>query len=303
MSSTRGNSPARRDPRLVFFEVGLSLGVLSGVAAALLIDLVGHHVALRLTVLIAITTLVAAVLVDSTRSYSILEKRQFLVPASTLLIAGLLAVANGRFNATLIVVFAWLIAVTIPARPGTASAATAIVVVCYLLGIVLRGDSLELDGSFGDLIALAAGVASVVATRLFVKLLARLDAEAQSRMPASEAIVEGSPNAVALPERPDVIVTDLPSKSCKKQPADLEVLASAGLGGRRAEVALLITQGKRQSEIADELGIKVSTVKEHETAARAFFGVQNRVALAGRVTRLLLDARAAQGDGEAVAQD
>jgi DNA-binding CsgD family transcriptional regulator len=270
----------------------------------LLIDLVDRQVALRLTVLIAITTLIAATRAYSERCYSTLEERQFLVPGSTLVVAGLLALANGRFNATLIVVVAWLIAVTVPARIGAAIAATAIVVVCDLLGIVLRGESLELDGSFGDLLALAAGVASVAATRLLLELLTRLDAEARSRMQASKASVDCDPHKVALPEPPQITVTEVRGKSCKPKPssADLEVLASDGLLGRPAQVALLIKHGKKRSEIAEELGIKVSTVKDHETAARAHFGVRNRAALAGKVARLVVGARASQGDGDAVAE-
>jgi DNA-binding CsgD family transcriptional regulator len=281
MSSATTSSATPGDPRVSFFETALSLGIVSALAAALLIDLTGHDVALRLTVLVAIITLVSTVRVSSKRAYAAFADHPTLAPGSTLLIAGLLALANGRDNATLVVVFAWLIAITVPTRSRTATtAATSAVVVSYVLGIVVRGESLKVDGSYGDLIALAAGVAAVVGTRWAVELVERLEASAKARKPAPAPI-----DHAAEPTARQCHTAE-PSLS----PADLRVLTADGLSMRQAQVALLVKHGKHRDEIARHLGIKSSTVKAHEATARAHFGVQNRSALAGRVARLLKNA-------------
>src|SRR6202035_5966507 len=80
--TTRPASTSREsgDPRIGLFEAGLWLSVLCAVAAALLIDLVGRHVAVRMTFLIAITVLVAVGCARSERAYTVLREYQWLAP-------------------------------------------------------------------------------------------------------------------------------------------------------------------------------------------------------------------------------
>jgi DNA-binding NarL/FixJ family response regulator len=65
------------------------------------------------------------------------------------------------------------------------------------------------------------------------------------------------------------------------------VRARLGLTHREAQVALLIAQGRRNGDIAAELGVTLATAKRHTEHILQKLGVQNRTAIAGAIHRLM----------------
>lgn len=275
------SSDRSRDPRIGLFETGLWVSLICAVAAGLLIDLVGHHLAVRMTFLVAILALVGIGCARSERAYTMLRERQWLAPVLTMIPGVALLAGNGRYNPTLVVVVGWLIAIAVPARRPAASSATAVVITAYVLGIVLRGEPVETCGSYGDLIALAAGAASVAATGLVVECLRRLETEAEDRMPPVPSDIVAEIDASMIGSR---LVCEEPDADLVEQ--QITTLQEK-LPRRQAETALGVMRGLSQGEIAEELGLKESTVREYEREARSRLGVKNREALAGKIWRLV----------------
>lgn len=63
------------------------------------------------------------------------------------------------------------------------------------------------------------------------------------------------------------------------------VLKSLGLTKREAEVTVRVVTGRLDKEIASELGISRSAVKEYERRARKKLGVANRASLTAAAIR------------------
>ena len=57
------------------------------------------------------------------------------------------------------------------------------------------------------------------------------------------------------------------------------MLAMTELSPRQQQVADRVAQGKREQEIADDLGIKLNTVKVHKSIIYRKLGVRNAVEL------------------------
>jgi DNA-binding NarL/FixJ family response regulator len=61
-----------------------------------------------------------------------------------------------------------------------------------------------------------------------------------------------------------------------------EALRGMGLSRREAEVLQLVAMGKKNAEIAAELGLAVATVRKHLERIYPKLGVNNRAAAAAR---------------------
>ncbi len=97
--------------------------------------------------------------------------------------------------------------------------------------------------------------------------------------PVTAFVVPGWPGPHTVFLRPD--------DECGPLPADRPLLLEQGLTPRQSEVALLLTDGRSNQQIASQLGISIGTVKKHCQQVFCALEVDNRAAAAAMLVRMI----------------
>ena len=75
----------------------------------------------------------------------------------------------------------------------------------------------------------------------------------------------------------------LPMSSTQAQPAEALAPAKPTLSPREWQIAQLVARGQSNAAIADELGLRIQTVKNHLSIIYTKLGISSRTQLAIRV--------------------
>jgi DNA-binding CsgD family transcriptional regulator len=270
------------------FKATLFLAALLVPPAVLMIVVVGDELGIRLALLAIVGTLCALAAAEAGWCYRRLREQQWWVLLPAFLAAGVLVIGGARQNATFIVV--GIAVVGTPTVVGSFCAMTAgsIVVLGYAISLLVRQQTLLLDGSAGDIAAVISLMVAIYAAHRTAELVTLVvadvnrDARAAAPMPGEDTL------AAIAARAPSMSTRVIAEEATDQLPDDaLRRLSEYGLTPAEREVAYLAGDGRPQKFIAERLGKSTKTVGNQLRSIKAKLNVETHAALTAEIRRLL----------------
>jgi DNA-binding NarL/FixJ family response regulator len=283
------------DLQVQAFRATLILAALLFGPAAAMTLLVDRDVTVRLALLVVASVSCGVVAYRAEWCASKLRRQgsRVLLPAT--FGAAVLVAAGSRQDAIFLVVAVAVAGTPAVVEVAWAMGAGAIVTLGYVLGVAVRGESLLVEGSAGDLAAVLSMLAAIYAGHRVVGLAMAVitdfnrDAADSARergraMPNSSRghyVGEGDPR--------DATAVRLTAEEATDRAEDgaAEKLSRYGLTAAEQVVALLASEGWPPSRIAETLKKSVRTVETQLGSILQKLEVPNRSALAARLVEIL----------------
>lgn len=275
------------------FAGGLLFAMTLVAAASPLVYLIDAHVSLRLMLLLVVGAFVTLGYAFAEECFTALDENGWwsLIPAAVA--ALVLAGGGARQNGTFIVIAAVFVTVATAADLAPAMSAGGIVAGGYLIGIVMRGQPLLVNGSMGDVAALVSFLVAIYGSHRVSRLVAvliydlnhdhlaakLLEAELAQRV----SVTQGSERTRTETKRAVAVAAALEPN------LDAETARFSDLGlndGQRA-AAVLFGQGFTRKEIAERLSVSPKMVSDHREVLMNRLDLRTTAGLVGKLAEML----------------